>query len=470
MNLDKKRLVGAVLLLLGMFISHLAVAKQVYVEYDFKIFEHKNYDYAPAVILDNNKYRMYWCAEDKGDQIFYSESATYSGPWSNPKPVFRSRNTTPGAPKSQQHFDGLHTCDPSVVKARGKYYLYYGGLSSEHGAPTNCKTRIGVAESPDGISWTRLNNGLPIVTSEGSCGKNRYGTGQPSVVFLDGYFYMVYTDTTGFAANKNNGAGLYVIRSKSPAFTNREVRTPRQWAKVGNGVRVTDHKLVDGFSADMMYSDAIDNFVVALHTNSKHTKIRFFDKNFSKTRPEMTVVGTWRDGPGLMKKPNGHALPSVSCNILPVPMVRARGEPSPSTWDLYLTDAYLELDNVNCSVEQLQRTYSGFVVRSPDKPLALITDSGRIQLENTAVLQNVNYSVVYVSNEIYERFNDLGAIKVSQKAVVGKGLPSALITTEGYRVQFSCIESIVRNKSSVLNISSKEFHNYPLGGEVFCRR
>lgn len=28
-----------------------------------------------------------------------------------------------------------------------------------------------------------------------------YGAGQPSVVYRNGYFYMIYTDTTGAASN-----------------------------------------------------------------------------------------------------------------------------------------------------------------------------------------------------------------------------------------------------------------------------
>lgn len=41
---------------------------------------------------------------------------------------------------------------------------------------------------------------------------NRYGAGQPSVVHLDGLFYLLFTDTTASGA-LDNGAGQFACRS-----------------------------------------------------------------------------------------------------------------------------------------------------------------------------------------------------------------------------------------------------------------
>jgi hypothetical protein len=45
-----------------------------------------------------------------------------------------------------------------------------------------------------------------------------HSPGQPSTAFVDGQFYMVYTDTTGYGSNPIDYAGAYVLRCADPAF------------------------------------------------------------------------------------------------------------------------------------------------------------------------------------------------------------------------------------------------------------
>ena len=124
-------------------------------------FARPSYDYAPSVMHDG-VYRMWWCGGIAGDHILYAEAASLDGPW-------HAHGST--APNSYDDvfsptgvvgdFDGAHTCDPSVVRVSGTYVMFYGGLGKD-GTPNNT-TRIGVAQSDDGFSWTRLNGGKPII-------------------------------------------------------------------------------------------------------------------------------------------------------------------------------------------------------------------------------------------------------------------------------------------------------------------
>ena len=112
------------------------------------------YDYAPSVMQDG-MYRMWWCgaAESPGDNILYAESTSLDGP-------FHARNST--APyqvvfkgtNNGTSFDSTHTCDPSVLRVNGVYYMYYGGLRDGTNQLNNQYTAIGIASSSDGISWT----------------------------------------------------------------------------------------------------------------------------------------------------------------------------------------------------------------------------------------------------------------------------------------------------------------------------
>lgn len=221
------------------------------------------YDYAPSVMYDDNgKYRAWWCAGVSGDYIGYSEGDTLNT-FPNNLGTYYWPNRSGGqigTETSKIYFDGIHACDPSVIKHRETYYLYYGGgtyptEACMDGATYNAdgsvktldsgrslsacslildltkypqinsvySTQIGAAKSSDGVHWERMNSGLPIVstfanpadaknfaTTYGSAAfpdnstsprmktkMNVYGAGQPSVIVKDNIFYMLYTDTTG---------------------------------------------------------------------------------------------------------------------------------------------------------------------------------------------------------------------------------------------------------------------------------
>lgn len=131
---------------------------------------HGLYDYAPAVMRDDNGiYKMWWCGQSLtglpggpwdpafGDHIMYSESTSLDGPWSYPVSVLEGTND-PAATR-----DALSTCDPSVIRVNGVYWMYYGSTSFEpygcvnpDGSLHSGTTRIGVAYSADGRSWTRV--------------------------------------------------------------------------------------------------------------------------------------------------------------------------------------------------------------------------------------------------------------------------------------------------------------------------
>ena len=70
----------------------------------------------------DGKYRAWWCGSTGigGDSIIYGEADSPSGPWTPGQMVFQYSNV-PGT------FDRVHTCDPSVIRVNGTYYMYYAG-------------------------------------------------------------------------------------------------------------------------------------------------------------------------------------------------------------------------------------------------------------------------------------------------------------------------------------------------------
>src|SRR5690348_373269 len=147
------------------------------------------YDYAPSIMVDG-VYRMWWCGQTPGgtvpgDDILYAESSSLEGPCHAPGSSAPHEIVFDGTGTGS--FDNEHTCDPSVVRVGGTYYMYYSAERHD-GEPTT----IGVASSRDGIHWTRLNNDEPIITpANQQNNQNTYGAGQPSVIYLNGEFYLM---------------------------------------------------------------------------------------------------------------------------------------------------------------------------------------------------------------------------------------------------------------------------------------
>ena len=207
-------------------------------------------------------------------------------------------------------FDGTHTCDPSVLRVNGVYYMYYGGISENAGQTW---TRVGVAKSENGLSWTRLNGGKPIVDAARnpytSALPNNYGAGQPTATFVDGLFYLQFTDTTGLGGNQGNGAGQYVLRSPDPVFQSGvEELSATGFVPYGQTPH-TGHSLLEAYGSDLVYADALDGFLVASVGNG--IEVRFFDKTLTKQEGMYAVPAAWTEEPAVAARPDHHAMPGT---------------------------------------------------------------------------------------------------------------------------------------------------------------
>ena len=117
--------------------------------------------------------------------------------------------------------------------------------------------------------------------------ENTYGAGQQSVVYVDGWFYLMFTDTTGRASHPN-GAGQYVLRSRDPLFGKGvEALGEKGMAPVSGTNQPRTRSVVEAFSADWMWIDAASAFAIA-HSTDNGTTITFWNAGLSKSAVEST--------------------------------------------------------------------------------------------------------------------------------------------------------------------------------------
>ncbi|MCP2353258.1 hypothetical protein HD597_000278 [Nonomuraea thailandensis] len=421
------------------------------------------YDYAPSVMADG-RYRMWWCSQLSGgavagDDILYAESTSLGGPF-----------TAPGGGQQVRVFDGTatgwdqHTCDPSVLRVDGTYYMYYGG--SRDGSPE--LTQIGVATSTNGLQWRRLNQGRPIITPAFEVDRpNKYGAGQPSTVYLGGKFYLLFTDTTGRGA-LSNGAGQFAWRSADPTFQSGvEVFTATGWQPKAAG-NDRSFSVLNGFSVDWHYSDALQAFVVASNgPNATGTVLEFLDRNDLRVHPYPNglLPGTYTEGPGLVSKPDKHArvTPQGECGRVPIDVLQSTANEPPHTLGHFGFDLLTGRTCADLTNSQVATLFNGYGIHAPGLPATFITGARRLQIQELGVYTALTGNRVNVSSQTFHQIPYGASLHARLPAVQATGKLPGYLLDDGNLWPVTDQRILTANGSPVTTISLQEYDSYPKG-------
>ena len=102
-------------------------------------------------------------------------------------------------------FDETNAKYPCVLKVGNEWWMWYNGRSAD-----SFTGQIGLATSPDGLSWTKANGGEPIFRHGPPGAPDSTKVDHPAVVRFDGRFHMWFTMgdedssyTIGYATSEN---------------------------------------------------------------------------------------------------------------------------------------------------------------------------------------------------------------------------------------------------------------------------
>jgi predicted GH43/DUF377 family glycosyl hydrolase len=417
------------------------------------------YNYAPTVMQDG-VFRTWWCAGVAGDHILYAESSSLNGP-------FHARGSNAAyqdvfAPTGTRTFDGIHTCDPSVIRVNATYYMYYGGFDSS----TNT-TEIGVAQSSDGLTWARLNGGSPIVVPRNPSAGG-YGAGQPSAAYVNGTFYLMYTDTTGL-----NGGLQYAISSAEPTFQN-SVQTATATGFATRTPANSDAFVVsNSFSPDLQYSDALNAWIVLSNQSPGQTYVRFISPDFSHLiRSDLSIASTWVEGPGLVSRPDKHSLPPVGsdCSRIALDFINASGKTSagsPTGLKHYGED--LRTDTVCGALKsgQVAAIYDGYAIEVPNLPLAFITHGQRLQSASFPPIQDVTKNFIVGTSDVFYDIGYGASLHVGAPVIGTTGQPGAFLLDNNTLWPVNSITLVTDNKSSITMVSPAAYASHPIGPPLY---
>jgi hypothetical protein len=202
----------------------------------------------------------------------------------------------------------------------------------------------------------------------------------------------MFTDTTGQDAGWN-GAGQFVLRSPDPTFATgvETLASAGYWAETDAGSRF--HSVVDAFSADLMWVDALNAFAIA-HETDEGTTITFWDKDFGVTpyRP-IVVAGPWREGPGLVRRSDGHAIvpPDAACDTVPIDLVRGtrQGRDGPTDLMHFGIDV-VQAEGCHTTTRALNALI-GFAMPSPVRTIDLIVAGKLIRIDRRSVAEALGF-------------------------------------------------------------------------------
>lgn len=419
------------------------------------------YNYGPTVLLDGAQYRTWWCSQlpgigPPGDDILTAASSSPDGPFAAAGgapavPVFSAQ---PGG------FDGMHTCDPSVLKVDGRYYLYYTGAAGDH-AHGNA---IGVASSTDGLAWRREAGGRPIVTASGEVNReNVYGAGQPSALHLDGWFYLMFTDTTASGAGWN-GAGQFVLRARNPEFTDQVQALTEKGFESADAKRA--RSVVDAFSADWMWVPTLDAFAIA-HQTATGTTITFWDRDFTRHPYEPVVVpGPWQEGPGLVRGPDGRAPVSTvdPCGTVPVDVLRATALfPAPTDIRHFGIDV-TGADGCR-TTQQAATVLDGFAAPSPARTVDVVRNGQRVRVERRSVAEQLVTRVLDARVSALDGLPVAGTIRAAAPAMRSPQGAVGLLDDKG-RLWTVSAEAAAANGSTITDVSQQEWDAHAPAGDL----
>jgi predicted GH43/DUF377 family glycosyl hydrolase len=122
---------------------------------------------------------LYWYETGDPFYIALARSPSKDGThWSKSGAVMR--------PGPRGSFDERGVADPSVIRAGDKFFMFYLGTDRAR------RQRLGVAQSSDGLAWTKLRSN-PILELGESGAFDEQGLGEPAVWSSGGSYWMLYT-------------------------------------------------------------------------------------------------------------------------------------------------------------------------------------------------------------------------------------------------------------------------------------
>ena len=163
-----------------------------------------------SVLFVNGTYNLWYAGRSAGNPFSIGIATTKDGVSFTKPANSQVMSGTNGK------FDSSNVKQPSVIFRRDQYLMFYEGDQG------SLASKLGLATSKDGMTWTKQNNGNPVLDLGANGQWDAGGVGGPSVIFKDGLYHLYYHGydgskfQVGYAKSSYYSSGYLVSKAISP--------------------------------------------------------------------------------------------------------------------------------------------------------------------------------------------------------------------------------------------------------------
>lgn len=181
------------------------------------------------------------------------------------------------------------------------------------------------------------------------------------------------------------------------------------------------------------------------------------------------LAGSWRDGPGLAKRPDGHALPGLDCGSIPLHLWRAVGDSAPETWELAYVGADIQ-SGLDCSCVNAASLYEGSLIQAPSRNLSYVIKGQRVEFEREATALNLCRSRYQLGVVLFDSIPYAATVHVGDPVWQAPSRPGAFLLDDDRLWPVSCSEIVTDNSSALSSVSLDTWLSHAIGPSLFCTK
>lgn len=179
------------------------------------------------------------------------------------------------------------------------------------------------------------------------------------------------------------------------------------------------------------------------------------------------MAGHWIDGPGLARRPDGHARPSTSCSVIPVDVLKGVGTADTTTWELAMAGADLNT-GLTCAQSRLEKTLDGYLMTSPGLPLTLVVGGKRLQFASSAPAAKLSKNILSVTSEMFHLVPYGASLYWAAAVHWTNGQPHSFEMDGPQLWPVGCADVIYANGSPVYYMDPGLYASIAKGPPLFC--
>jgi hypothetical protein len=240
---------------------------------------------------------------------------------------------------------------------------------------------------------------------------------------------------------------------------------------VPSATTARQRSVLDATTSDWMWVDALHAFAIAAGSPTG-TTITFWDADFTY-HPYQPVVlpGAETEGPGLVRRPDGHAPIATAdpCGRVPLDVVRSTTSGAGPNGLMHFGVDVIGLHACDQPGQALA-VLNGFAVPAPDRTVDLVAGGRLVEVERRSVAQSLAVGILDEPLAAISGLPVAAHLKAGATVVSVPGQPLGMVLDDGRLWTIGSPAVAELNSSPVTTVSAAQWNAYPRGSDLSALR